>query len=60
MGEELREFCRLDDVPLHISKTVIAESLDNLRHVEKGHINRMMLQCTHCILNNVGVVSVGR
>ncbi|KAI6770600.1 hypothetical protein HG530_005229 [Fusarium avenaceum] len=59
MSKQLRELSRFQDVPLHISKAVVAEGLDNLGNIEKGHINGVALQRTHGVLDYEGMILAG-
>lgn len=58
MGEELREFCRLDYIPLDVSKGIISQCLHDLGDVEESDINRVTFERTHCILENVWMVAI--
>ncbi len=60
MCKKLREFSRLDDVSLHVTKHIIAKGLNYLRYVKEGHVHRMTFQCPHGILKNEGMAAVGR
>jgi hypothetical protein len=58
MGEKLRELRRLNDISLCIPERVVAESLHNLRDIEKGDIDRVALESPHCILEHKWIVPV--
>ena len=60
MREELRELGCLDDVSLDVAKSIVPERLDNLVDVEEHDVYRVALECSHGILDDEGVVAVGR
>ena len=59
VGKELRELGRLQNVTLNIAQGVISKSLDDLRHVKEGHVDRVALQRSHGILDQIRMVPVG-
>lgn len=60
MSKQLGELGCLNDIPLHIAKNVITECLHDLVDVEEHDIYRVAFKCSHGILNDERVVTVGR
>lgn len=60
MRKELRESPGLNNVAFHIAESIIAQSLDNLRHIEKRNVHGMCFQSTDSILDDAGMIAICR
>lgn len=60
MGEELRRHRSFHDVPLYVTKSIVPQCLNDLRHVEECHIDGVAFKGSHGILQNKWMVAVCR